>query len=230
LAKEKVKKPFYKRIWVWVVAIVIIIAIASGGEEGTETDTANESADNDTETETTEASATAEEPEESESEEEAEDSEAESEEASDDTEEVETAKVGEPAEVADVTFTVNSVEETSEINSGNEFIDNVTTNGKFVILDVTVENGKNEAITIDSNYFKIITGEGTEYEPHSSGDVMMALGDEATDFFLEQINPNLDKTGKVVFEVSDDVELSESVLHAQTGFFGTESIEISLSE
>jgi len=159
--------------------------------------------------------------------EESEEAETESEEESD---EVETAKIGEPATIADVTFTVNGVEETSEISSGNEFIDDVTTSGKFVILDITVENGKSESITIDSNYFKVITGDGTEYEPNSSGDVVMALGDEATDFFLEQINPNLDKTGKVVFEVSDDVNLDESVLHAQTGFFGTESIEISLNE
>jgi hypothetical protein len=35
MAKEKVKKPFYKKWWVWLIAVIIIGAAASGGEEGT---------------------------------------------------------------------------------------------------------------------------------------------------------------------------------------------------
>lgn len=114
--------------------------------------------------------------------------------------------------------------------AGNEFIENATTDGKFVILDLTVENAKSEAITIDSSYFKIITEDGTEYDPITDGDAMMALGDSVTDFFLKQINPNLKKSGKVAFEVSGDIDLAKSKLKAQPGFFGTETIEISLSK
>ena len=33
MAKEKVKKPFYKKWWVWVLAIIIIGSIATSGEE-----------------------------------------------------------------------------------------------------------------------------------------------------------------------------------------------------
>jgi len=205
--KEKVKKPFYKRIWVWVIAIIVIIAVASGSGDDNEAETASGTADGSDKTE--------------------EKSDEVSEEEDDEVTEV---KVGQPAEVADVTFTVNDVEETTTIESGNEFIDNAETSGKFVILDMTVENGKDESFMIDSNFFTIITKDGTEYDSISSGDAFMALGDSATDFLLEKINPNLDKSGKVVFEVGGDVEVSESVLEAQTGFFGTEKIEISLSE
>jgi len=148
----------------------------------------------------------------------------------DNNEDVEMIKIGEPAEVADVTFTVNSVEEANEIQSDNEFIDDVETSGKFVILDVEVKNGKDESINIDSSYFKFITNENKEYDPSSDVDAMMALGDKASDFFLEQINPDLSTDGKIVFEVGEDVVVDESTLQAQTGFFGTETIEVSLTE
>ena len=74
----------------------------------------------------------------------------------------------------------------------------------------------------------IKTEDDTTYEAVSSGEVMMAMGDEGTDFFLEQINPGLSKSGKVVFEVPADLDVSSAVLHCQTGFWGTESIEINL--
>lgn len=145
-------------------------------------------------------------------------------------EDVETAKIGVPAEVADVTFTVNEVKETDLIESGNEFIDNAETSGKFVILDVNVENDTDETMTVDSSYFTLITDEGTENDPITSGEAIMALSEDAGDFFLEQINPGLEKDGKLVFEVSEDVDVSKSIIEASTGMFGTESIEISLTE
>lgn len=37
MAKEKRKKPFYKKWWVWVLAIIIIGAIATGGGDDEET-------------------------------------------------------------------------------------------------------------------------------------------------------------------------------------------------
>ncbi|MGP4106776.1 DUF4352 domain-containing protein [Virgibacillus sp. L01] len=143
-------------------------------------------------------------------------------------EKVKKAGVGETATVSNVGFTVDNVKTPDKIDSGNEFVENATTSGKFVILDVTVKNDQKEPLTIDSSYFKIKSADGTTYEPITDGQVMMAMGDSMGDFFLTQINPGLSKSGKVVFEVSKDLKLKDSVLHSQTGFFGTESIEISL--
>ncbi|WP_235001638.1 DUF4352 domain-containing protein [Halobacillus sp. Marseille-P3879] len=165
---------------------------------------------------------------ESSDEKEAEEAAAEKETESNDEEEVKNVGVGEGAEIANTTFTVNDVEETSEIDSGNEFIENATTDGKYVIADVTIQNDKDESLTIDSSFFSI-SADGAEYDPVTDGDVIMAMSEE-DDFFLEQINPGLSKSGKVVFEVSADVELADTTLHAQTGFFGTESIEIDLNK
>jgi len=141
---------------------------------------------------------------------------------------VKKAGIGEEAKVANVGFTVTNAKSTSKIESGNEFTEDATTSGKFVILDMKIKNKKKEALTIDSSYFKIKTKDGTTFEPVTSGQVMMAMGPDANDFFLTQINPGLSKSGKVVFEVAKDVKLENTVLQAQTGFFGTESIEINL--
>lgn len=203
MGKEKVKKPFYKKWWVWLLAIIVVIAFAGGGEE--ESSTKEETAENVAATENKK------------------------EKSQEDTkDEVKVAGIGEKATISDVSFTVNGIEETSEIKSGNQFIENATTEGKFIIADVSIENGQKEALTINSSFFMIKTEDDTTYEAVSSGEVMMAMGDEGTDFFLEQINPGLSKSGKVVFEVPADLDVSSAVLHCQTGFWGTESIEINL--
>ncbi|MDQ0232091.1 DUF4352 domain-containing protein [Metabacillus malikii] len=213
MAKDNVNKPFYKKWWFWLIVIIVIIAFASGGgdEEDTATKETNENtAANETKEETPKEEAK-EEP---------------KEEAKED--EVTAVKVGEKATIADVSFTVNGVEETNEIKSGNEFIENAKTEGKFIIADVTIENAQKEALTINSSFFKILKDDGTEYEAVTDAEVTMAMGDAGTDFFLEQINPGLSKSGKVVFEVPGDLDLTKAVLQCQTGFWGTETIEIKL--
>ncbi|MFC5773165.1 DUF4352 domain-containing protein [Ectobacillus antri] len=37
MAKEKVKKPFYKKFWFWVLAVIVIAVAVNGGEESKET-------------------------------------------------------------------------------------------------------------------------------------------------------------------------------------------------
>ena len=217
MAKEKVKKPFYKKWWVWVLAIIIIGNIVNGGGE-------EETASRDTKAET--ASTEPAKTEEPKAEEPAKKEEAKKEEPK--KEEVKAFGIGEKATIADVGFTLNGVEETNEINSGNEFIPNATTEGKFIIADVSVENGQKEALTINSSFFKIKTTDEVEYEATTDGEVIMAMGDNMGDFFLEQINPGLSKSGKVVFEVPADLDLTKAVLYCQTGFWGTETIEIKL--
>lgn len=217
MTKEKRKKPFYKKWWVWLLAIIIIAGLLGGEEEDTDDneassdntvteDSPNEDQDSNDSTGDTE------------------------EDVEEDTTEEEIVEVGigVPATIADVSFTVNSVDTTQEISSGNEFIDPATTEGQFIIVDITVKNDKKEAITINSSYFKLVTSDDVEYEPTTDGEVSMAMMDEDS-FFLEQVNPGLSKTGKVVFEVGLDLDLSQTILKGQTGFWGTETVEISLA-
>ena len=208
MKREKIKKPIYKKWWVWLLAIVIIGAALGGGDD----ENPNPIADGENVVAQENTDSTNDQPKEAET-----------------SVDVVEVGIGEPAKIADVSFTVNSIEETKEISSGNEFIESAVTEGKYVILEVTVKNEKKEALTINSSYFKLITLEGVVYEPNTDGKVMMAMMDEE-DFFLQQVNPGLSKTGKVVFEVGEDLDLNTAVLQGQTGFWGTESVEISLKQ
>src|SRR5699024_653126 len=178
MAKEKKKKSIFKRWWFWlIVAIIVIGAISS-----------NDSEQGDTEP-STEANVEEENNDNKDSNNQNNDNTNDNE--SDDIEEV---KIGEPAEIADVIIKDNGVEETDQISSGNEFIDDVTTSGKFVILDVTVENNKNDYITINSSFFKIYNDDGKEYDVNSDGEVMMAMGDAMDDFILIKSYPCIFKS------------------------------------
>lgn len=199
MGKEKVKKPFYKKWWVWLIAIIIVFA-ATNGEDATEP--AKETA--------ADAQGSG--------------NNDKQEKPKEDKKHV--AGIGEAATVADVSFTINKVEETKEIKQ--EYGDPVTTDGKFVIAEATIKNDQKESLTIDSSFFKI-KANGSEYEPATDGEVIMAMSmNGEKDFFLQQVNPGLSKTGKVVFEVPADVNVKDAVIHCQTGFFGTETIEINL--
>ena len=55
----------------------------------------------------------------------------------------------------------------------------------------------------DSNMFKIKTADGTEYSADPELD--MYVNEGGIGFFLEDINPNLSKTGKVVFELPTEL-------------------------
>ena len=204
MENKKVKKPFYKRVWVWVLAIIIVGAIATSGEEElaeTATPDEEEQVEQKQETDTK---------------------------AVEKKEEAKTYGIGQVATVADVGFTVTNVQETNVIESGNQFIEDVSTSGKFVLVDIKIDNGQSKALTILDSYFKINLN-GAEYDASTSGEIMMAMSMKNEDsFFLEQINPGLSKTGTVVFEFPADADLSQAFIQCQTGAWGTETININL--
>lgn len=133
---------------------------------------------------------------------------------------VKVAKIGDALEVGDLVFTVKDAGMTKELKSplGNK-------KGNWMVVTVAVKNGSKEAVTIDSSFFKLLEGDGTTYETDS--DNLMYL-DAEQNFFLEQINPKLEKTGKVLFALPDGVK--DLKLQVQTGAFGTETGEISLAK
>lgn len=187
---EKKKKPFYKKWWVWVIAIIIVGVANSGGGEDTET--AGSEPEKTAET-TSEVQAT-------------------------DTKEEkpkEDAKqqftVGQDVTVGKFVYKVNSIEEVTTLSS---ILGDKTTTGKFAVIDLSVTNIDKKARMADTNMFKIKTADGTEYEADLELDMYVNEGD--TGFFLQDINPNLSKTGKVVFELPTTA--TEYNLEVSSGF------------
>ncbi|MGE6488784.1 DUF4352 domain-containing protein [Paenisporosarcina sp. NPDC076898] len=205
-AKNLLKKPFYKKVWFWaLVVIVLIIAANGGGEDTGTTDTASgDSGKEETKVETSAPAKT---------------------EAKKETkkEEVKVAGVGEVVKVGDVEFIVNSTSTAKSV--GGEYGEK--SQGTYLLINVSVKNVGTEAITTDSSFFQLKSGEKT-FDADSTAAI---YANPDTEFFLEQVNPDLTAKGYVVFDVSDEVlNNPELMLQVQTGFFGTETGLIKIAQ
>jgi hypothetical protein len=198
---EKKKKPIFKRWWFWVLAIIIVFAAAGGGEEDT--------------AEPANAKPAAEKPAETEKPKEAE---AKKEETKKEEPKEVTVGKGQPLKVGDVTFTVTGT--STATNVGGEY--GVKAQGQFLILDVIVKNEGKEAITTDSSFFKLKSGDIT-YDADGTAAV---YANEDNNFFLQKVNPGLENKGKVVFDIPADA--TNLQVQVQTGFWGTETGVINL--
>ena len=207
--KVKVKKPFYKKWWFIVIAVIVVLAaIGSIGEE--ETDKVETSAP--VTEDATEKAETKEEPKEEVKEEPKE----------------EVAGIGTPLEVGDAVFTLNTMELADQVGPS---VLPTKASGKFVVIDVTYKNNGNDAVTLDSSFFKLTRGEKT-YESDAMASMSANQGEDGTiqnSFFLQEVNPDMEITGKVVFDLAPDVAVATDLqLQVQTGIFGTETGKINL--
>ncbi|MDW4523709.1 DUF4352 domain-containing protein [Staphylococcus saprophyticus] len=132
--------------------------------------------------------------------------------------------IGEKVKVDDLEYTVNSIEITDTV--GGQYTSS-TADGKYIVADVTVKNNGNESITIDTELFKILNGDAT-----NGADAAASTEANPSDigFFLEQLNPSSEKTGKVVFDVSEKTAQSDKLkMQVTSGMFGTKKAIINLN-
>lgn len=133
--------------------------------------------------------------------------------------------IGERVKVGDLEYTVNSIERADTV--GNQYVSS-TADGKYIVADVTVKNNGDESITIDTELFKILNGDAT-----NGADAAASTEANPSDigFFLEQLNPSSEKTGKVVFDVSENTAQSDELkMQVSSGMFGTEKAKINLNQ
>jgi hypothetical protein len=131
--------------------------------------------------------------------------------------------IGQEVKVGKLSYIVKGVEETNKLSS---VLGEKTTEGKFAIVEVTVKNGDKKARIIDGEMFRILTADGTEYEPNAELDMYVNEGDIG--FFLQEVNPNLSKTGKIVFELPADVTQYDLQVSSGLGWAGGEYETIKL--
>jgi RNA polymerase subunit RPABC4/transcription elongation factor Spt4 len=110
----------------------------------------------------------------------------------------ETAKVGDTVNDGDLAFTVQSVSTSQSI--GNSFTQQ-TAQGEFYILSVKIQNNGKDTKTINASDFNVVDNQGRKYDYSTDGQTAMEETSGATDFFLQQIQPSLSVTGKIVFDV-----------------------------
>jgi hypothetical protein len=111
---------------------------------------------------------------------------------------VQTAKVGATVNDGDLAFTVQSVDTAQTI--GNSFTQK-TAQGQYVILTVKIQNNGKDTKTINASDFNVVDSQGRKYDYSNDGQMAMEETDGTTSFFLQQIQPSLSVTGKLVFDV-----------------------------
>jgi hypothetical protein len=197
------KKPFYKRVWFWVLAVILVIIVGSsmgGSKDSKSSSNSQKVSSGASSSNNNNTSAKTE----------------------------KTYKVGQVVEVGSMQYTVTGV---STAKSVGPSILPTDAKDTFVVVDLTVKNSGDKEVTIDSSFFKLLDGSKTLSADSSAS--MSANQDESgqitNSFFLQQLNPDVEMSGKVVFDVSADQAASQSTkLKVQTGSFGTQTAEIKL--
>lgn len=137
--------------------------------------------------------------------------------------------IGEKVKVDDLEYTVNSIETANSV--GNQYVSS-NADGKYIVADVTVKNNGDESITIDTELFKILNGDATNGADSSASTDANTSASDPSDigFFLEQLNPSSEKTGKVVFDVSEKTAQSDKLkMQVSSGMFGSQKANINLN-
>jgi hypothetical protein len=134
-------------------------------------------------------------------------------------------KVGDEVPVGNFIYRLDSAAEQNVISSGNEFLDDLTTTGKFVIVQVTVLNNDKESRMVDGSMFKLVGSDGTEFSAYSEADMYI---NSDLGFFLEQVNPKMTRTGKIAFEVPADASGLQLEVSSGLGWSGGEYEVINL--
>lgn len=204
----KAKKPLFKKWWFWLI-IVIVIAGAVGG--GNKDKTKKADAEKTAKVETKESK-----------------TESKTEKSAPKKSEKQVFGIGQDVTVGKVVYRVDGKEVADTV--GNEYV-NSTAKGKFLVLNVTVTNNGDKAITVTDDFFKLYKGK-TEFKADTTATMYanQATNGDSAAFFLQELNPESTLSGKVVFDVSEDTINDPSTqLQVQTGVWGTQTEKIKLN-
>lgn len=136
-------------------------------------------------------------------------------------------KIGDVAAAGDMTYKVHSVKTASSV--GTDFLAEKA-KGEFVIVEIEVTNNSNDSSLVTSSFFTLKQGE-KKYEANSMASLVANSDRGNDDFLVADLNPDLTMKGVIVFDVSEKVaKAKDNVLQAQTGFWGTETVDITLAK
>jgi hypothetical protein len=104
--------------------------------------------------------------------------------------------IGRPVNAGNLTWTVTSVQEATELKTFGE-----RKTGNFVIVDLTVKNNGDEAITVDSESLALLDQQGRTHETDPDASLYVP---SRLDLFLQQVNPGVTQEARVIFNIAPD--------------------------
>ena len=106
-------------------------------------------------------------------------------------------KVGDTVELEGTQYTVESAKKGPSV--GGEFLKEEA-NGVYVIVELTIENKKDETKTFSDEAAKVIGGNGKTYSTDSDGTIA-AIGSGEDTLIFADMQPDVPKTGTLVYDV-----------------------------
>ena len=210
------KKPFYKRVWFIVLAVIVVIGVfaSMGGSDDSKEATSKSTTTSKATTTDSSSKATT-----TDSSSKATTTDSSSKASSEET----VYSVGQTFTVGDVEYTVNSVSTTQTV--GDEFL-NETAQGIYLLLNVTIKNNGDDALSVSNDYFTLYKGK-TKYTSDSTASLYAS---DNSGFFLEEVNPGNALTSNVAFDIPQDVVSDPALqLQVQTGFWGTQTAMVNIN-
>jgi len=131
--------------------------------------------------------------------------------------------VNDQVKVGKLTYVANDVK---MVDTLSNVLGEKKTSGQFLVIGLTILNGDKEERFVDSNMFKVNVGD-TEYSADTELDLY--ANEDGMGFFLETINPNIEKTGNIVFELPKQVKNPKLEVSSGFGWAGGQSKEIQLT-
>lgn len=110
-------------------------------------------------------------------------------------------KIGETVKLKGTQYTVESAKTQSDV--GGEFA-NEKANGVYVLVTLTIENKKDETKTFSDSAAKFVATNDKKYSTDQDG-TFAAIGDGGETLIFEDMQPDLPKTGLLVFDVPKDL-------------------------
>lgn len=115
-------------------------------------------------------------------------------------------KWGYEGNTGSLSLKINSVIETEKIEDGNGYLVYKPDSGKYAVINVTLRNVTKKSEHILLNQFGLIGPDDARYVPT----IIPGIDDKYIN--VDVINPNLDITGNIVFEIPKELDVQECVL------------------
>lgn len=111
------------------------------------------------------------------------------------------AKLNEPVTDSDLVFTATAVDTATTL--GNQYTKK-DAQGMFQIITLKIENKGKETKTVDSSMISLTDSQGRKFDRSIEGQTAKGLSQGKVDLFLQQVQPGLNVTGDIVFDVPND--------------------------
>src|SRR5215210_945942 len=108
------------------------------------------------------------------------------------------APIGETVTAGNVAWTVQSVQQVTELKSLGQ-----RKQGNFIVVDLVFKNNGDEAVTLDSASLAILDDKGRTSETDPDASMYVPTNQ---DLFLNQVNPGVSKQGRAIFNVAPDAK------------------------